>query len=146
MKQFCRQGHDTFQCGRYSDGKCCRCVRERNRIWAKRNFEKMRGFRRKWSRENPSKDKAAKRDSKRKRRGATNVPTEPVTPYPCDLCGKMTKRLNCDHDHETGAFRGWLCYHCNIALGTLGDTAAGLLKALDYVRRANKNVDTSPAK
>jgi len=40
-----------------------------------------------------------------------------------------------DHDHETGAFRGWLCRNCNSGLGFLGDNAEGLGGALMYLNQ-----------
>lgn len=56
----------------------------------------------------------------------------------CALCGrKATSRALCvDHDHETGVVRGILCLRCNTALGTLGDNAEGLERALRYLRGA----------
>jgi len=50
----------------------------------------------------------------------------------CPVCLKDGP-LVLDHDHATGAVRGWLCGHCNRAVGTLGDTAAGLKRAYDYL-------------
>ena len=35
----------------------------------------------------------------------------------CAICGKG-KDLVCDHDHETGLVRGWLCQSCNTMEGT----------------------------
>ncbi|MFH8804036.1 endonuclease domain-containing protein [Streptomyces sp. NPDC017936] len=35
----------------------------------------------------------------------------------CAICGKV-RDLVCDHDHETGLVRGWLCHSCNTAEGT----------------------------
>jgi hypothetical protein len=35
----------------------------------------------------------------------------------CAICGK-TRDLVCDHDHETGLVRGWLCHSCNTTEGT----------------------------
>lgn len=54
----------------------------------------------------------------------------------CALCGARAKsrRLPVDHDHETDEVRGILCAGCNTGLGKLGDTEAGLLRALAYVR------------
>lgn len=39
----------------------------------------------------------------------------------CDICDRQA-RLCYDHDHETGRFRGWLCYRCNHGLHMLEDT------------------------
>lgn len=35
----------------------------------------------------------------------------------CAICGK-NRELVCDHDHETGLVRGWLCRSCNTTEGT----------------------------
>ena len=52
---------------------------------------------------------------------------------PCDCCGKTTKKLIYDHCHETKKFRGWLCYQCNTAIGNLGDSLGGVMKAVRYL-------------
>lgn len=51
----------------------------------------------------------------------------------CALCGDTPPRLWVDHDHLTGEVRGLLCPKCNVGLGQLGDTSAGLLSALEYL-------------
>lgn len=64
------------------------------------------------------------------------VPTRPC-PSVCELCGRSPNRrvLQLDHDHQTHAFRGWLCDRCNLALGKFGDNLAGLQRAVLYLRR-----------
>ena len=63
-----------------------------------------------------------------------------VRPKPnnCELCGKLipNNKPCYDHDHETGQFRGWLCYGCNTGLGKLGDNIEGLELAIMYLKRA----------
>jgi len=61
----------------------------------------------------------------------------------CDICGKVAvaknkwrSPLHVDHNHTTGAVRGYLCPSCNTAIGSLGDTSAGILKAYEYVKSA----------
>lgn len=51
----------------------------------------------------------------------------------CDRSPRGVRPLNADHDHENGEFRGLLCTGCNTALGKLGDSAAGLARALAYL-------------
>jgi hypothetical protein len=43
------------------------------------------------------------------------------------------KRLAVDHDHATSKIRGLLCSVCNIGIGKLGDSIAGLQRSLDYL-------------
>jgi len=59
-------------------------------------------------------------------------------PYPddnhvCPICLKQANKYYLDHDWTTGAFRGWLCNGCNIALGLLKDDASILNRAIDYL-------------
>lgn len=61
-------------------------------------------------------------------------------PESCECCGRPawleSKGLCFDHDHTTGAFRGWLCVQCNVGIGALGDDIAGAEKAVAYLKRA----------
>ena len=51
----------------------------------------------------------------------------------CYLCKE--RPASCiDHDHATGRVRGVLCNGCNTGLGKLGDTIAGLERAIEYLR------------
>lgn len=54
---------------------------------------------------------------------------------PCQNCRKRDEMLVFDHCHKTDAFRGWLCYQCNSAIGNLGDDLKGLRRATKYLRR-----------
>jgi hypothetical protein len=67
------------------------------------------------------------------------APTRAV-PTHCESCGRLpsgrSNQLVLDHDHKTGAFRGWLCDPCNLSIGQLGDTIESLESALAYLRRA----------
>jgi hypothetical protein len=64
---------------------------------------------------------------------------EPTRPRPeaCECCGEKptTRGLCVDHDRVTGKFRGWLCGRCNRSIGQLGDSLAGLMRAVRYLRR-----------
>ena len=52
----------------------------------------------------------------------------------CQICGTVPKSrgLAWDHDHKTGATRGWLCHRCNRNLPTWVD-AEWCLKAFEYL-------------
>ena len=54
----------------------------------------------------------------------------------CKICGtKPRKRkLAVDHCHESGKVRGLLCIKCNTAIGKLGDTYEGVMKAAKYLK------------
>ena len=59
-------------------------------------------------------------------------------PSICDGCGSTpvgSRCLSLDHDHETGAFRGWLCTGCNLALGNAKDSPETLRRLADYLER-----------
>ena len=59
----------------------------------------------------------------------------PPRPEACQCCGKTSPyALQLDHDHITGAFRGWICKSCNMGLGKLGDDSAGIARAAAYLR------------
>ena len=62
--------------------------------------------------------------------------TAPEKPLVCDCCKKPPKKkFVLDHCHVNETFRGWLCDHCNLAIGLLGDNIEGLKKALAYLER-----------
>jgi len=55
----------------------------------------------------------------------------------CALCAlppRGRRRLAVDHCHETGRVRGLLCFSCNTALGTLGDSTDSLERVLKYLK------------
>lgn len=58
----------------------------------------------------------------------------------CAICRRRggAKGLAVDHCHETGVVRGLLCHKCNIGIGNLGDTSAGLMRAVRYLRQARE--------
>ena len=58
----------------------------------------------------------------------------------CAVCSKSTEyRLCVDHRHDTGKIRGLLCRPCNKAIGQLGDTPEGVLKAYGYLKETHGN-------
>jgi hypothetical protein len=56
----------------------------------------------------------------------------------CAICAAPEpdgQSLHVDHDHETGAVRGLLCFNCNAGLGKFGERIELLSAAVDYLRR-----------
>lgn len=53
----------------------------------------------------------------------------------CELCGARD-RLHIDHDHITNKVRGVLCSGCNNKLGSIGDNAEFINKALEYLNKS----------
>jgi len=72
----------------------------------------------------------------------------PEKDHRCAIClrnydemqGHSLRRKNwvCDHDHETGLFRGWLCHKCNMGLGNLADDVERLQRAIKYIEQSRK--------
>ena len=56
-------------------------------------------------------------------------------PQKCQCCGRNDRRMILDHDHKTKKFRGWLCGHCNTAIGFMDDDVSQLKKAILYLER-----------
>lgn len=54
----------------------------------------------------------------------------------CKICSKpetQGRKLDADHCHVTGKFRGLLCSTCNLGLGYFRDSIELLKKAVDYL-------------
>ena len=58
-----------------------------------------------------------------------------IKPEACMLCGIEGEKLQVDHDHKTGAMRGWICYNCNSGLGRFKDDTQLLIKAIEYLHK-----------
>lgn len=60
-------------------------------------------------------------------------------PLACESCGDLESssdkgtRIVFDHNHETGAARGWICHNCNIAIGHVKDSVDRLRKLANYI-------------
>jgi hypothetical protein len=135
----CKRGHvERYVAYR----KCAVCIRERH------TTPQHRATRRARHAANPEKvlepqraRRAANpeltRQKERNRRGLPE-PTR-ACPNKCECCGTpfgVSVRKSClDHCHISNTFRGWLCGHCNRALGLLGDDIKGVLNALNYLVR-----------
>lgn len=139
----CANGHLSER--RTAGGQCLECERIRR---AERK-EYTREFNKKCRLANRAKcnehnSAYAKRNSgegkllarKRLERG---LPTPAyAAPNRCECCGGEpgSTALHLDHDHISGEFRGWLCKKCNSGIGMLGDNEAGVINAINYLRRS----------
>lgn len=59
-------------------------------------------------------------------------------PDRCDCCQTqrtLRRAMHWDHDHVTDQFRGWLCHHCNVTLGTVKDNIEHLQLLIEYLKR-----------
>jgi hypothetical protein len=69
------------------------------------------------------------------RRKLHKIFSAPPPGTPCECCDGVARTLVLDHDHDTGAFRGWICRECNCGLGKFGDNVEGLRMACEYLER-----------
>ena len=53
----------------------------------------------------------------------------------CQCCGRKTSNLQLDHCHKTGRLRGFLCQHCNCAIGFVSESPALLRSVAKYIAR-----------
>lgn len=124
----CSQGHVA---PRYAIGACTDCMRASKSKWASMRPEKQKEYADRHYAKHPERLRAR---ALKYARAKLPVPPYPAPPC-CEKCRKpFTKTPRLDHDHVTGAFRGWLCDTCNRGLGMLGDTLEGLLEAVAYLR------------
>lgn len=113
----CRNGHSGLRYVKTKD--CVDCSKARATRWNNNNKEKR---------------KKSNLKAGRKKR---NLP-EPTRPCPdtCEACGskdQLGRNLCLDHDHISGKFRGWLCTHCNVGFGMLGDSLESITSRLNYL-------------
>jgi hypothetical protein len=106
---------------------------ERMRAWRAANPERNREMNRRSAEKNREKRNAAQRLRNRVSAGIVGA-TDERRSGACPICS-TDGPLVCDHDHQTGAIRGWICNDCNVGLGRLGDCAAIVEKALQYLRQ-----------
>ncbi len=89
------------------------------------------------------------RDAQRARnaelRGYARPPRErdcPPRPDRCESCGEDSSDLRLDHDHTTGAFRGWCCDGCNTGLKLADSPRLCRLRAV-YLERALQRTEAA---
>jgi len=87
-----------------------------------------------------SRDKAARKLWGPGASGTHIKNNKPPIGTPCACCGKPLTHsgrdmAQFDHDHKTDTFRGWLCKHCNVGIGNLGDDLEGVMRAVEYLQK-----------
>jgi uncharacterized protein with PIN domain len=66
----------------------------------------------------------------------------PPAPANCEACSRPFSEVSAhhgacvDHDHKTGAFRGWLCNDCNLSIGRAGESRDRLQLLINYLDKA----------
>lgn len=91
-------------------------------------------YSRAWHKAHPGKHTEYNRRMRAKRNKAYGYPENGC----CNMCGlppTLKRKLNFDHDHRTGTFRGWLCHQCNLLLGMADDSVLILEAAIRYLQR-----------
>ena len=58
------------------------------------------------------------------------------TPFSIESTGQKKGSAHIDHCHDGGGLRGLLCTSCNTGIGKLGDNVAGLMRAVNYLKKA----------
>lgn len=108
-----------------------------------------------WKRDNPEAFKKSQIRSKLKRYGLSVEDYDRILEAQgglCAICGQAeamkrgdtTWELSVDHDHETGAVRGLLCYSCNQGVGRFRDDPHLLRMAAQYLE-ANADNRSCPS-
>lgn len=54
----------------------------------------------------------------------------------CVICDKIVTKLYYDHDHVTNEFRGFICIHCNLALGHVFENINTLHNMINYLENS----------
>ena len=123
---------------RVSNNTCLGCARESFRRYHHADKERARRKGQKWTRDNPEKAK----NKVWRRYGIDVVAARKAWDAHdgrCACCGSATPTSRgwvVDHDHASGKVRGVLCVKCNTGIGLLGDTLETVLRAVDYLQRA----------
>ncbi len=125
--------------------------RERERLWRENNKDKRAAAARRRRAANPDKEKVTRERTrftspltkakhwakKHNHMKCLATPQELESAFTgrCFVCSEPegATRLEMDHCHTTGKFRGWLCKPCNITLGMINDSPERLRKLIDYL-------------
>jgi hypothetical protein len=115
--------------------RCKSCCNEANRLYYRREEKAVRERQSAFNRTEHRRAYARKYQRERHRRIRDEMATRP-RPEGCEICGNAPAYF--DHDHTSGAFRGWLCINCNTALGYAKDNPVVLRALADYLEQQVK--------
>lgn len=107
--------------------------RERSRRYREKHPERAKASDKASKARNAEQRRAYARVRNRKLAGCVAATAE-TREGPCEICARHLP-LVWDHDHSDGAFRGWICDDCNVALGRFEDSTERMQKAIAYLNR-----------
>ncbi len=119
--------------------------KEKSHLSEQRNYESRKEYKRKYYQANKANIRTKTRKNKMKRQyGITVEDYDRLLQSQANSCavcktatsGVKSNAFYVDHCHKTGKVRGLLCSKCNSGIGMLGDTAAAVQSAADYLRKA----------
>ena len=131
--------------------ECKECHAARQKAWYQRNQKRAIAVVRRWQLANRERHLAwrkqynAKRTEKARADHLKRTFDITVDDYNamlavqdggCAICGRRPtekRALHVDHDHETGAVRGLLCFRCNGGMGQFAEDPERLARAIDYL-------------
>jgi hypothetical protein len=108
--------------------------RAQKRLFYQRNKDTIREKARAYYQRTLETRRAERRKTHWKVRGVDAATVPAVRGSVCEICGRED-RIHLDHNHVTGAFRGWLCLNCNRALGLVRDNPVILRALAAYLER-----------
>ena len=118
----------------------------RSREWAAKNPERVKAYRAEY-RKRPERKRAMRDLYYGRTYGLSADEVDEILAAQngrCAICCRPAPErlgaMHLDHDHRTGAIRGFLCVDCNHGLGKLRDSPDLLLRALVYLRQNSVDV------
>lgn len=129
---------EFYRCKRTKDGfnyRCKQCDGAMNRAWRAKDIEHARRLVREADARYRANDPKFNLKKRLKKYGLSEAEFEAIKGRFDGLCWVCRKVAgSCvDHCHRQGQVRGWLCEHCNKALGLLYDDTEVLARAVEYL-------------
>jgi hypothetical protein len=144
-------------------GQCKACEDARHKAWYRRNRKRAIGYAKRWQEANAERVRDYQRQYRAEhaqqfreghlRRvfdltGAEYQALLDAQGGGCALCGRaprVGRSLHVDHNHETGAVRGLLCFRCNVGIGHFGEDTLRTADAIVYLARGRQALEPDRA-